>query len=351
MQPAHKFNYLTYKNQILALAEEKGFHIDRLKPYADLPELETILIYNQALKESTSAGLHISATHGSEGPIGAEIQIQLLKLKGVEWQNSSVGFLMIFALNPFGFHYLRRSSIENIDLNRNVGDGLPLIPSKWEHRWIRPLWRSHNLKNQIQGWAQVIPLSFKIGFSSLARIYAEGQNLEPQGIFYSGEKQAIEIKTLFQHLKPLLNNKKFISILDAHTGLGKLYDETLFHCSGDTDLSRNPFSHSIEIPGEKKNSYRGFGLLSDRFENEFPNAKVHFVVQELGVKSSAQSFITLMLENQYHWTHFKKVSDKIYLQHPIKQLLFSTFFSTNPEWIEWARRTGSQRFTELFHSI
>lgn len=136
-------------------------------------------------------------------------------------------------------------------------------------------------------------------------------------------------------------------------GLGKLYGEMLILCHGDTKVAQGALLHSIEIPGDKPKSYRGKGLVSDRFALAFPNIHFSYVVQEFGVKSTAHSFLALMVENQYHWKNFRGVDDthQLYLKHPIKQFFFRTYFFENPQWLTWLRETGEKRFTELFSII
>lgn len=344
-----RYSYLNYKEQIVALASKIGFKIKSYCPDAQAPHLETILIYNPALETSSNAIIHISATHGVEGAAGAEVQLHLLQEKGSSLLQSSQGFLMIFALNPFGFYYLRRTSTENIDLNRNTGDGVQGVSHLSKHHWLKPLWRSTSVIDPLQGLLQAIPISIINGFFPTARTIAEGQSVEPQGLFYTGSQMAIEIQALKKEICPLLKNASSIAVLDVHTGLGSLYNEMLFHCSRETTALNNYFSHPTEVPGEKKDTYRGFGLLSDRFEVLFPNSKLQYYVQELGIKSSYHSFFTMLLENNYHWSHFKKVSDSLYLKHPVKDLMFNTFFSIDPKWIQWLRQTGLNRFMELYH--
>ena len=62
-----------------------------------------------------SAGLH-----GVEGFFGSAVQIATLR-SGLfrEWKRSSIGILLIHALNPHGFAWVRRGDEANIDPNRN----------------------------------------------------------------------------------------------------------------------------------------------------------------------------------------------------------------------------------------
>ena len=62
-----------------------------------------------------------SACHGVEGFCGSGVQVALLR--NAEWRAavkaSGVAVLYIHALNPYGFSWWRRTTHENVDLNRN----------------------------------------------------------------------------------------------------------------------------------------------------------------------------------------------------------------------------------------
>lgn len=135
-------SYSYYYKEVLNLAKDSGFEIISYSPYPEHQDLQTLLIYNQSLLTATKSFVHISGVHGVEGAAGAEVQCQILKKHGKHLAQSPHGFLMIFALNPFGFHFLRRTSIENIDLNRNTGDGLPTISHNRWQTWLRPMEKS-----------------------------------------------------------------------------------------------------------------------------------------------------------------------------------------------------------------
>lgn len=350
MSAIGKNNYSTYKKSLSDLALHAGLKILSYQPYPEYPELQTVLVYNEALIKSEQAFVHISGTHGVEGAAGAEIQKQLLLQHGESFAKSRLGFLLIFALNPFGFHFIRRTSIANIDLNRNTGEGLSAPPEDANHQWLRPLWRSHSLWEQSRGLAQGLTLGAILGFPWVVRAFAEGQTLEPKGLFFSGTQMAIEISSLMSHIKPFCGSKKSMRVIDVHSGLGRLYDEMLIHGAGDAKNLELIFAKEVEVPGEKPNSYRGHGILSDRWALEFPNVDLQFVVQEFGVKSTAESLLALSLENQYHWKQFEQLSPELYLKHPVKELLLKTFFCQDEKWLQWLKQIGAERFMQWFFS-
>src|SRR5262249_21666791 len=79
-----------------------------------------------------AAGLLVisSACHGVEGFCGSGVQVSLLGdapfIDAVERSGSAV--LLIHALNPYGFSWWRRTTQENVDLNRNFCDFSQPLP-------------------------------------------------------------------------------------------------------------------------------------------------------------------------------------------------------------------------------
>ena len=350
IKDAKEFNYHSFHEIIVSLAKKNGFKIHSYSPYKDYPELKTVFIYNSSFIKSETATIHISATHGIEGYAGAFVQKYLLEKHSEELLKSNNGVLFVFALNPFGFHFLRRTSLENIDLNRNLGDGLEHPPYDHSLEWLRPFWRSHGLFEQLRGLTQTLSLCAFKGFNSVSKIFAEGQAIEPEGLFFTGKKMALEIQSFINQSQNLFINKKRLRFLDIHTGLGKLYEELLFHCAGSLEWSQNILGSKVEVPGERPNSYRGQGLLADRLVHTFPETNIQFVVQELGIKSSAHSLLALSMENSYHWSYFPQTPESLYLKHPIKKLMLNTFFSYDPEWLHWLEQEGSLRFLSFFRA-
>ena len=61
----------------------------------------------------------VSGTHGAEGFCGSGAQVDWLRRGEQTTLPADLGVLMIHAINPYGFAWLRRVTEENIDLNRN----------------------------------------------------------------------------------------------------------------------------------------------------------------------------------------------------------------------------------------
>jgi hypothetical protein len=84
----------------------------------------------------------ISGTHGVEGFCGSGCQVGFLIDRLYEALPVNCGALLVHALNPYGFAWLRRVNEDNIDLNRNFHDFSKDLPScsAYEelHEWLVP---------------------------------------------------------------------------------------------------------------------------------------------------------------------------------------------------------------------
>src|SRR6516225_9551772 len=83
-----------------------------------------------------------SGTHGVEGFCGSGCQTGYLNDRLYEALSSKSAVILVHALNPFGFAWLRRVNEDNIDVNRNFHDFRKPLPSSeaYEqlHGWLVP---------------------------------------------------------------------------------------------------------------------------------------------------------------------------------------------------------------------
>jgi hypothetical protein len=128
--------------------------------------------------------------------------------------------LYLHALNPYGFSWWRRTTQENIDLNRNFQDfhrPLPanpgydeiahrLVPASWP-----PSWRD-----------QLALLSFVLrrGARAFQTAVSGGQYSHPQGLFFGGQAPSWSQVTLRHVLREQGAHAERLAWIDLHTGLG-----------------------------------------------------------------------------------------------------------------------------------
>ncbi|MEY2953716.1 MAG: hypothetical protein RLZZ401_1803, partial [Pseudomonadota bacterium] len=82
-----------------------------------------------------------SACHGVEGYCGSGVQV--FALHDAEWREKAhaagVAVLYLHALNPYGFSFMRRTTHENVDLNRNFHDFGQALPANPGYAQVHPL--------------------------------------------------------------------------------------------------------------------------------------------------------------------------------------------------------------------
>ena len=132
--------------------------------------------------------LLISGTHGVEGFAGSGCQVGFFRDSLHEAFAGNVCVILVHALNPYGFAWIRRVNEDNVDLNRNFPDfaqPLPrndaydalhsvLIPSDWDGEGRRAA------DAQLQEFLRVN------GFGALQAAVSAGQYTHSDGLFYGG---------------------------------------------------------------------------------------------------------------------------------------------------------------------
>ncbi|WP_158237658.1 DUF2817 domain-containing protein [Bradyrhizobium forestalis] len=165
----------------------------------------------------------ISGTHGPEGFCGSGIQIDWLALLEEGRLPDGVALLFIHGLNPHGFAWDRRVTQEGCDLNRNFVDfaaGAPPNPGYDELR-------AHFVPPALQGpsfeVAREAIRQFKLEHGERAFQIARkaGQYSDPDGMFFGGFNRSWSACTLEAIANVYgLASRKFVAIIDVHTGLG-----------------------------------------------------------------------------------------------------------------------------------
>jgi Protein of unknown function (DUF2817) len=174
-----------------------------------------------------------SACHGVEGYCGSGVQNALLADAAFHAAAAAAGVavLHIHALNPWGFSWCRRTTHENVDLNRN-----------W-HDFSRPL--PHNAGyDEIAHW--LVPATWppppeaEAGLAAYAARHGErglqtavsaGQYEHPEGLFYGGRNPTWSQQTLRHVLQDHATRCTRLAWIDLHTGLGPSgHGERIFAC-------------------------------------------------------------------------------------------------------------------------
>lgn len=164
----------------------------------------------------------ISGTHGVEGFCGSGAQIDLLRREEMARLPAGVGVLMIHAINPYGFAWLRRVTHENIDLNRNWIDFDQPLPENPAYDQLHPFicptkWDEEAQQAANQG---IQDFTRKHGHAAMQLAISGGQYHRPDGLFYGGNAPSWSRTTQAAIFAQYLAHASQVGIIDYHTGLG-----------------------------------------------------------------------------------------------------------------------------------
>jgi hypothetical protein len=294
-----------------------------------------------------------SACHGVEGFCGSGVQVAALQ--DAAWRaharSRGVAVLYVHALNPFGFSHLRRTTHENVDLNRNFHDFSQPLPRNPAYAELHPLlfppeWPPTPENEQaLSGWVEAHgPAAYQAAISS-------GQHDFPDGMYFGGTAPTWSNRTLREVLRVHGRRAGRIAWIDFHTGLGPSgHGERIFAGPDDvTHLARargwwsgGGATPVTSIYDGSSTSAKLTGMMWSCVGDECPQAEYTGIAMEYGTQPVMQVLHALRAE---HWLH----------QHPeapaalaagIKRQMLEAFYTDTPQWkqriVEQARESMVQ---------
>lgn len=162
-----------------------------------------------------------SACHGVEGFCGSGVQRAVLADAGLRRaaREAGVTLMLVHALNPWGFSWWRRTTQENVDLNRNVHDFHAPLPANPGYEALATAivprtWPSPEADAALAAYAAAH------GDRALQHAISGGQHSHPEGLFYGGVAPTWSQQTLRQVLRDRAQRCARLGWIDLHTGLG-----------------------------------------------------------------------------------------------------------------------------------
>jgi len=173
-------------------------------------------------KDAEAVLVMISATHGVEGFCGSGAQIDWLRREEHRTMPKGVAAMLVHAVNPYGFAWLRRVTHENVDLNRNWVDFNTPLPQNPAYDALAEVicpatWTP---EAQAQTGETLMAYAAQHGFMALQQALSGGQYTHAAGIFYGGDQPTWSRQTQTQIFEHHLRSAGRVAILDYHTGLG-----------------------------------------------------------------------------------------------------------------------------------
>ena len=181
----------------------------------------------------------VSGTHGVEGFAGSGAQVAMIEGLRFAALPARTAVLVVHAINPYGFAWLRRVNEDNVDLNRNSIDFKALPASSDEFIALAPHLVPRDWDDLATAENIIKQFIDKRGFRRYQEVVAGGQYTHPDGLFYGGAKPIWSTRTFKEIVTRYGRGKKRIAVIDFHTGLGPLgYGEPIYTGDDDEEAAR-----------------------------------------------------------------------------------------------------------------
>ena len=280
-----------------------------------------------------------SACHGVEGFCGSGVQIAALQ--DAQWREHTsrlgVAVLYIHALNPYGFSHLRRTTHENVDLNRNFHDFSKPLPVNQAYRDIQSLLLPEEWPPSPANSAAIGNYIAKHGEAALQAAITRGQHDFPDGLFFGGIQPTWSNLALREVLRAHARRAGHIAWIDIHTGLGPSgVGERIFAGRDDAAAvarARNWWGAEGATPvtsiydGSSTSAFLT-GLMWGAAYDECPQAEYTGIALEYGTVPVLDTLRALRAE---HWLHVHPEAPPA-LAAQIKQQMKDAFYTDTDEW-------------------
>ncbi len=260
--------------------------------------------------------IHLSATHGVEGHVGAAGQQSLVEDPIALQENTAC--VMVFGVNSFGYIWNRRVNENNIDVNRNLREDRE-SPKLYER--IDSFMNPKKLMTIDEFQMQFGDATKEHGRVPIISALADGQYDFPEGMFYGGKDIGQGPQFIMSWFEKQFANRangkdlRFL-IVDVHTGLGNERGlDTLLTPITPSDAVVDFFGPAMQSAKQKKtvSEYKPLGLLTVALADKIEavtecTLPIFRIGQEFGTVPRNQVMIGLWAENM-HW-HLAIRADK-----------------------------------------
>jgi hypothetical protein len=299
----------------------------------------------------------MSGTHGVEGFCGAGALMDVLTAPPA--MPRGLGLLLVHAINPFGFAWIRRVTEDGVDLNRNFVDFAdpPANPGYDElAAAILPVKITGPVYERAQ--KRLRAYIAKHGLPAFNAAMSGGQYRHPKGLFYGGTAPTWSHRTQAAIIADYgLKRRRRIAVLDYHTGLGPHgYGDLLCAHMPDTKsaaLSRKLYGDNLSEPfGGRTNAGQPapgarHGFASVLWERAL-GGKLSFIGVEYGTYHGLEVVRPALIAD--HWLHAQgPVRWNAAVTRKIKAKLRKAFYPDTDAWREavlWRSRQSIRMAAE-----
>ena len=272
----------------------------------------TVDVASSTTDDAATTLLVTGGIHGVEGFFSSALQLAALACwPEFRSRARTLRVVMVHALNPYGFAWVRRANEHNVDPNRNFlcpGERYEGCPAAYRklHGWLNPnrppaRWESFRLRAALA--------VVRHGMPALKQTIAGGQYEFPQGLFYGGAEPSQTMKILQANLPRWLQSSRRVLHIDLHTGLGpwgtyKFLVDDPVHARQERWLCQVFGRDRIETTDPRGLAYVTRGDIGQWCVARFPEVDYTYLCAEFGTYAPLHVVAGLRAENQaHHWSH------------------------------------------------
>ncbi len=276
-----------------------------------------------------------SAMHGVEGFCGSAAQIDFLNHAPALPGDTAI--LLIHAINPHGFAWLRRVNEDGVDLNRNFVDFAAPLPANSGYEALADAIVPTDMSPASIAAADARLSAFAAAHGQVAfeRALSGGQYHHAHGLFFGGTQPSWSRRTTEAIVADHgLAQRRRVAVIDFHTGLGPFgYGEPICdHAPGSPGVKRARawYGESLTEPALGTSSSVAKTGLSDYGWQDLVGEPLIFVALEFGTYDFAAMIKALRAD---HWLHAQGSVDWHDARvREIKASMRRHFYPASPDW-------------------
>ena len=275
-----------------------------------------------------------AGTHGAEGFCGSGIETGWLKSGLFTHLPADTAVLLVHAINPYGFAWVRRVTEDNIDLNRNFVDHGKPTPDNPGYRELRDAIcpEDWSAEGEDRNRERFKAYAGKHGAMALQAAITQGQYFDDEGVFYGGTAAGWSNRTMRTILKPHADHVRKVAFIDLHTGLGPYgYGEIICnHIGPDAGVARvkDWFNDATATDDGTSTSAVVIGDTQIGLTESIPLAEVTGVTLEYGTVPLEDMLLAVRADNWLH-VHGDLADTK---GKEIKSQIRAAFYQDKDDW-------------------
>ena len=331
-------SYTEARGKFRAAAEAGGAHLTAYRlqthrgPSGEALSIDVAIIGSAMARRGL---LLISGTHGVEGFCGSGCQVGFFVDRLHEALPADGVAVLVHALNPYGFAWLRRVNEDGVDLNRNFVDFTQALPASSAYEALHEALVPAEWEGPSRHAADAVLEAYvrEHGPRPFQAAVTRGQYTHATGLFYGGNCESWSAKTIRRiakdHIPPSVES---LAVFDLHTGLGPPgYGEPILIGEAPEDFPRAVKWYGPDVTnlaGGKSVSAELVGTLYRGVRDSVRSKALTFIGLEFGTKPMNDVLTALRAD---HWLHAVKDRDTP-LRATISRQVRDAFYVDTPAW-------------------